>query len=60
MIAGDLRRMQTAPDDVLMAANAALTRFLPTQLAHLRLALSAEPVTLKHDPTRLRAGLAVA
>jgi uncharacterized protein len=49
-IAADLRRMQTAPDDVLMAANAALTRFLPTQLEHLRLALSAEPVTLKTIP----------
>ncbi len=49
-IAADLRRMQTAPDDVLMATNAALTRFLPTQLAHLRLALSAEPVTLNTIP----------
>ena len=42
--------MQTAPDDVLMATNAALTRFLPTQLDHLRLALSAEPVTLQTIP----------
>ena len=50
LIADDLRRMQTAPDDVLMAADAALTRFLPTQLAHLRLALSAEPVTLGSIP----------
>jgi uncharacterized protein len=50
LIAADLRRMLTAPDEVLMATNAALTRFLPTQLAHLRLALSAEPVTLKSIP----------
>jgi predicted RND superfamily exporter protein len=49
-IAGDLRQMQTAPDDVLMAADSALTRFLPTQLAHLRLALTAEPVTLASIP----------
>ena len=49
-VADDLRRMQTAPDDVLMAANSALTRFLPTQLAHLRLALTAEPVTLSSIP----------
>src|SRR5208337_3205505 len=50
LIADDLRRMQTAPDDVLMATNAALTRLLPEQLDHLRLALSAEPVTLSAIP----------
>jgi hopanoid biosynthesis associated RND transporter like protein HpnN len=49
-VADDLRRMQTAPDDLLMAANAALTRFLPAQLDHLRLALTAEPVTLAAIP----------
>jgi hopanoid biosynthesis associated RND transporter like protein HpnN len=49
-IAGDLRQMLTAPDAVLMATDAALTRFLPTQLARLRLALSAEPVTLASIP----------
>lgn len=49
-IADDLRRLQTAPDTVLMAADAALTRFLPGQLAHLRLALTAEPVTLASIP----------
>jgi hopanoid biosynthesis associated RND transporter like protein HpnN len=49
-IADDLRRMQTAPDAVLMATNAALTRFLPDQLARLRTALSAEPVTLSSIP----------
>ena len=50
LVADDLRRMQTAPDDVLMATNSGLTRFLPTQLAHLRLALTAEPVTLASIP----------
>jgi hopanoid biosynthesis associated RND transporter like protein HpnN len=49
-VADDLRRMQAAPDDLLMAANAALTRFLPAQLDHLRLALTAEPVTLAAIP----------
>jgi hopanoid biosynthesis associated RND transporter like protein HpnN len=49
-VAEDLRRMATAPDDVLMAANAALVRFLPEQLDHLRLVLSAEPVTLSSIP----------
>jgi hopanoid biosynthesis associated RND transporter like protein HpnN len=49
-VADDLRRMQTAPDNVLMATDAALTRFLPAQLAHLRLALNAEPVTLSSIP----------
>jgi len=49
-VADDLRRMTTAPDDVLMAANAALIRFLPEQLDHLRLVLSAEPVTLSAIP----------
>ncbi|PPQ26762.1 MMPL family transporter [Rhodopila globiformis] len=49
-IAEDLRRMETAPDAVLMAANKALTRFLPDQLNRLRTALSAEPVTLSSIP----------
>ncbi|MGD0109165.1 MAG: MMPL family transporter, partial [Rhodopila sp.] len=50
LIADDLRAMQTAPDDVLMATNSALTRFLPSELDHLRLALTAEPVTLQSIP----------
>ena len=50
LVAGDLRRLQTAPDPVLMATDAALTRFLPGQLAHLRDALGAEPVTLSSIP----------
>jgi hypothetical protein len=50
LIADDLRQMQTAPDEALMATNSALTRFLPMQLDHLRLALTAEPVTLSSIP----------
>ena len=49
-LAEDMRRLDTAPDDVLTETNAALTRFLPMQLDHLRLALSAEPVTLSSIP----------
>ena len=49
-IAGDLRRLAAAPDATLMAANAALTRFLPQQLAALRLALSAHAVTVADVP----------
>ncbi len=50
LIAQDLQRIQTAPDDTLMAMNAALTRFLPDQLDNLRLALTAAPVTLATIP----------
>lgn len=49
-IASDLKRMQAAPDNLLMAMNAALTRFLPEQLDRLRLGLSAEPVALATIP----------
>ena len=52
-IAGDLRRLAAAPDPVVLAANAALTRFLPTQLAQLRSALSAQPVSLHSIPPAL-------
>jgi uncharacterized protein len=52
-IAGDLRQLQTASDAVAMAANAALTRFLPEELDRLRVALSAEPVTLASIPPDL-------
>ena len=31
-VAGDLRALTDAPDDVAMAANEALTRFLPTAI----------------------------
>jgi hopanoid biosynthesis associated RND transporter like protein HpnN len=50
LVAEDLRRVQTAADTAVMSLNEALTRFLPEQLAHLRLALSAEPVTLGSIP----------
>jgi hopanoid biosynthesis associated RND transporter like protein HpnN len=50
LVAGDLHKLETAPDDVAMATNAALIRFLPTQLDHLRTALTAEPVTLQQLP----------
>ncbi len=53
-IADDLRQLQTASDTTAMAANDALTRFLPQQLDHLRNALSAEPVTLASVPPDLR------
>jgi len=49
-VAGDLRVLQNAPDDVAMAANTELTRFLPMQLDHLRAALSAQKVTLADIP----------
>ena len=54
-IAASLRQLETAPDDILMAANAALTRFLPQQIDRLRLVLSAGPVeesTIPRDIAR--------
>ncbi len=44
-IAADLKQLESAPDAVLLAADAALTRFLPQQLERLRAALQATPVT---------------
>ena len=52
-IAGDLRRLADAPDAALMAANAALTRFLPLQIERLRLALDAHPATAADIPPDL-------
>ena len=52
-IAGDLRALAAAPDPALLAANAALTRFLPLQLDRLRTSLSAAPVTLADIPPGL-------
>ena len=49
-VAADLRILREASDDLAMAANAALTRFLPRQLAHLRTALDAGRVTLADIP----------
>ncbi|MEI7711482.1 MAG: MMPL family transporter, partial [Rhodospirillales bacterium] len=52
-IAQDLRALAKAPDPLPIAANIALTRFLPLQLDNLRMALSAEPVTLATIPEEL-------
>ena len=49
-IAADLATLEAAPAPVLFAADRALTRFLPEQLARLRLALSAQPVSLDTVP----------
>ncbi len=43
-VAGELKQLAQGPDSALLAANAALTRFLPQQLSRLRLALEAAPV----------------
>ncbi len=50
-IGADLDRLQSRPDAALLAMNAALTRFLPVQLARLRDILSAGPVTLGSLPS---------
>ena len=52
-VAEDLRRLAVAADAVVTLANAMLTRFLPAELANLRTALSAEPVTLAEVPPEL-------
>ncbi len=44
-IAADIRALDALPDESLLAADAALTRFLPQQISRLRAALSAQPVT---------------
>jgi uncharacterized membrane protein len=49
-IAATIKQLESAPDAVLLAANAALTRFLPLQLDRLRLVLQAGPVTLADIP----------
>jgi hopanoid biosynthesis associated RND transporter like protein HpnN len=53
-IAGDLDRLRGAPDATLLAAGDALVRFLPMQLARLRTALAATPVTQGDVPDDLR------
>ena len=50
LVASDLQALQAAPDATLLAANAALVRFLPEQLGHLRAALDPQPVTLASIP----------
>jgi len=52
-IASDLAALEGAPDETLMAANEALTRFLPQQIARLRAALRAGPVTLADLPPEI-------
>ena len=52
-IADDLGKLAAAPDALLLAANRALTRFLPAQLDKLRTALSAQPVSLQSLPPTL-------
>jgi uncharacterized protein len=52
-ISGDLARLSAAPDQVVTAADQALTRFLPAQLDLLRTSLEVEPVTLKAVPQDL-------
>ena len=49
----DLAKLAAASDAVVIAANQALTRFLPTQLGQLRKSLEAQPVTLQTIPPDL-------
>ena len=49
-LAQDLAALASAPDAVLLSANAALTRFLPLQLGRLRTALTARAVTVPDIP----------
>ena len=52
-IAGDLRGLAAQPDATLLAANTALTRFLPAQLNRLRVSLAARPVTQADIPPEI-------
>jgi hopanoid biosynthesis associated RND transporter like protein HpnN len=54
LIGGDLHALRQAPDSTLLAANEALTRFLPLQLNRLRDALTAKKVTLADIPDELK------
>ena len=53
-IIADLQTLSKASDTVLLAANAALTRFLPLQLDRLRTALAATAVTEADVPASIR------
>jgi hopanoid biosynthesis associated RND transporter like protein HpnN len=53
-IDADVHALANGSDANLMAANEAVTRFLPKQLERLREALSAQPVTLADIPPELR------
>jgi hopanoid biosynthesis associated RND transporter like protein HpnN len=53
-IGEDLAQLEKAPDAVLLAADAALTRFLPAQLARLRLVLAVTgPVDVASIPPEI-------
>jgi uncharacterized protein len=52
-IRNDLRRVEAAPDPVLLGLEQSLTRFLPDELDQLRTVLSAGPVTVKDIPADL-------
>jgi hopanoid biosynthesis associated RND transporter like protein HpnN len=52
-ISGDLAKLAVAPDPAVIAADRALTRFLPAQLDQLRTSLEVEPVTLQMIPPDL-------
>ena len=52
-ITNQLRQLAATPDSTLLTVNEELTRFLPSQLDQLRLALSAEPASLKSLPAPL-------
>ncbi len=56
LVTADLDRLQSASDARLLAADAALTRFLPAQLRQLRTVLGAGPVTRADIPEELAAG----
>ncbi len=53
-LARALQALTTAPDQVLTAANKALTEFLPAELDQLRLSLSAAKVTLASLPESVK------
>jgi hopanoid biosynthesis associated RND transporter like protein HpnN len=55
LIEADAHQLATGPDAALLAANDALTRFLPAQLDRLRLALSTQGVSLADVPAQLKA-----
>ena len=52
-LGADLKALADADDATLMAANAALTRFLPVQLARLRAGLAAGPVAAAAVPAEI-------
>ena len=52
-IADDLRQLAASTDQILISADQALTRFLPTELGQLRSALDARPASLETLPPEL-------